>query len=236
MSFQVTAQPLTAQAWLVADSKGIVIDGAHVDDVRSIASITKLMTVIAILDSQLPLDEVINKKLHNRLWTRQQLIDLSLVSSDNNAAKLLCDTYPGGMDACVNSMNKKAKDLGMTQTYYVEPTGLMNENVSTAVDLLKLVTAASKYPVIVAASNMDSVKVETQSKNKKHTTISFPNTNTLVGKGQVFFVSKTGWIRRSGGCIVMMVNTANGIRTVILLGSKNTKTRIPEAKMIASAY
>jgi D-alanyl-D-alanine endopeptidase (penicillin-binding protein 7) len=120
----------------------------------------------------------------------------------------------------------------MMNTQYVDPTGLLNGNVSTAQDLVKLVIAASKYPIINEDSNKDAVKLPV---NKKKT-IAFNNTNKLVGKGHDFIVSKTGWITKSGGCIVMMLTTERGIRTVVLLGSKNTKTRIPEAKMIALAY
>jgi D-alanyl-D-alanine endopeptidase (penicillin-binding protein 7) len=129
-------------------------------------------------------------------------------------------------------MNEKAKSLEMHDTKYLEPTGLSVFNVSTAEDLIKLVFSASTYPLIVEASNMDAVR---WSINKKKN-IEFRNTNTLVGPDNSFLVSKTGWITKSGGCIVMMMNTVNGIRTVVLLGSKNTTTRIPEAKMLSMLY
>jgi D-alanyl-D-alanine carboxypeptidase len=104
--------------------------------------------------------------------------------------------------------------------------------VSTAEDLVKLVIAASKYQIINEDSNKESIKMPINKKKTAH----FGNTNRLVGKGYEFIVSKTGWITKSGGCIVMMLTTERGVRTVVLLGSKNTKTRIPEAKMIALAY
>jgi D-alanyl-D-alanine endopeptidase (penicillin-binding protein 7) len=129
-------------------------------------------------------------------------------------------------------MNDKAITVKMTNTIFVEPTGLLNENVSTAEDLIKLVVAASTYPVITEDSNSKTVKVPATT--QKH--IEFRNTNTLVGNEFDFIVSKTGFIKRAGGCIVMMVRTNNGIRTVVVLGSKNTKTRIPEAKLLAQAY
>ena len=103
-------------------------------------------------------------------------------------------------------------------------------NVSTAEDLIKLTLAASKYNAIVEASNKASMTVP----NKK-SKITVYNTNPNVGH-YAFLVSKTGFISRSGGCIVVMMNTLNGIRTVILLGSKNTKTRIPESKILALSY
>jgi D-alanyl-D-alanine endopeptidase (penicillin-binding protein 7) len=178
------------------------------------------------------LDEIVSTKLHNRPLTRKQLLDLAVVHSDNQAAKILCETYPGGMHDCVSNMNFKAFMLQMPDTKFVEPTGLSNFNVSTAQDLLKLVSAASKYPEIVSASNTSSVRIASV-KKKKTFWQEFHNTNPTVGHGIDYLVSKTGYINSSGGCIVMMLNTVNGIRTVVLLGSKNTKTRIPEAQQIA---
>lgn len=229
---QAKSEHLTAQSWLVADGTGKIISGENTQDIRSIASITKLMTVMVVLDSNQPLDQVISTKLHRKQLTRKDLIDLSIVHSDNNAAKILCEKYTTGIKGCITAMNEKAKSLGMMNTSFVEPTGLLNDNVSTAEELVKLVMTASTYPLIVEDSNKSSIKFPI---NKKKY-IEFRNTNSLVGKGYDFKVSKTGFIRRSGGCIVMMLNTENGIRTVVLLGSKNTRTRIPEAKSIALAY
>jgi len=227
------AQPsLTAQSWLVADDNGIILEGSHTTDVRSIASITKLMTSMVVLDSGQSLSETIPKKLYNRTFTRQELLNLAIVKSDNNAAKMLCEYYPGGILRCVEAMNSKANTLGMYRSNFTDPTGLYNTNVSTAEDLIKLVMAARNYPTIVNASNTSSIQWQI---NKKKFAI-FHNTNTLVGKGVDFIVSKTGWIRDSVGCIVMMLNGDQGVRTVVLLGSKNTKTRIPEAYMVSKLH
>lgn len=225
-------QTLTAQAWIVADNSGRIFEASNMHEIRSIASITKLMTAMIILDSGQSLTEIIPKKLYNKQLTREILIDLAIVKSDNNAAKLLCDYYPGGYNNCINAMNAKAISLQMNNSTFTDPTGLLSTNVSTAQDLIKLVFAASKYPLIVEASNMDAVRWTI---NKKKIA-EFRNTNSLVGPNNSFLVSKTGWITKSGGCIVMMINTANGIRTVVLLGSKDTKTRIPEAKMLSMLY
>lgn len=226
------AIPLTAQSWIVADYNGRIFEGSNMTEIRSIASITKLMTAMVILDSGQSLTEIIPKKLYNKQLTRETLLDLAIVKSDNNAAKILCEYYPGGYDNCISAMNLKAKTLGMNNSTFTDPTGLLYTNVSTAQDLIKLVSAASKYSLINMASNMDKVS---WSINKKKN-VEFRNTNTLVGSDHTFLVSKTGWISKSGGCIVMMMDTTNGIRTVVLLGSKNTKTRIPEAEMLATLY
>ena len=223
---------LTAQAWLVADSNGKILEGSNTTEVRSIASITKLMTVMIVLDSGQSLTEIIPKKLYNKQLTRETLIDLAIVKSDNNAAKMLCDYYPGGYKSCVEAMNIKASMLQMNNSTFTDPTGRYHTNVSTAEDLIKLVFAASQYPLIVHASNMDAVRWPLNKKKNAE----FRNTNSLVGNGYRFLVSKTGFISKAGGCIVMMIDTANGIRTVVLLGSKNTKTRIPEAKMLSMLY
>jgi D-alanyl-D-alanine endopeptidase (penicillin-binding protein 7) len=223
---------LTAQAWLVADNNGKIFEGSNINEIRSIASITKLMTAMVVLDSGQSLTEILPKKLYNKQLTRETLIDLAIVKSDNNAAKMLCDYYPGGYKSCIEAMNVKAMSLQMNNSSFTDPTGRYHTNVSTAQDLIKLVFAASTYPLIVQASNMDAVR---WSINKKKTA-EFRNTNSLVGNGYKFLVSKTGFINKAGGCIVMMIDTANGIRTVVLLGSKNTKTRIPEAKMLSMLY
>ena len=222
----------TAQAWLVADSNGKILEGSNMSEIRSIASITKLMTAMVVLDSGQSLTEIIPKKLYNKQLTREILIDLAIVKSDNNAAKMLCDYYPGGYNKCIDAMNYKAVSLQMDNSTFTDPTGRMHTNVSTAHDLIKLVFAASTYPLIVEASNMDAVRWSIDKKK----TAEFKNTNSLVGHGYKFLVSKTGFINKAGGCIVMMMDTTNGIRTVVLLGSKNTATRIPEAKMLSMLY
>jgi D-alanyl-D-alanine endopeptidase (penicillin-binding protein 7) len=224
--------PFTAQAWLVADGEGKMLEGSNITDVRSIASITKLMTVMVTLDNNQPLDEVISTKLYKKNLTRRELISLAIIKSDNDAAKLLCEHHSGGLDGCIKAMNWKAWSLDMKDTHYLEPTGLSIFNVSTAQDLVKLVMAASQYSIIKEDSNRDLLTMTVGKKGKAF----FHNTNTLVGKGYEFIVSKTGWITKSGGCIVMMMNTERGVRTVVLLGSKNTKTRIPEAKILALTY
>lgn len=211
---------ITAQSWLEADYDGNLVDGYNITEVRSIASITKLMTVMAVIDSGPNMQEKIGK------FTREQLIQLAMVKSDNNAAKALCDNFPGGKHECVRYMNFKAFSLGMFRTKFVEPTGLSPMNVSTALDLLTLVFEASNYADIVKASQTRVLSIKAGK-----TTLRFNNTNPIVGKH--FIVSKTGTTNAAGSCIVMMMDTDVGRRVIILLGSKSGK-RIPEATYIAS--
>ena len=218
-----TPVKITATSWLVADTNGKIINGENTDQVRSIASISKLVTVMAVLDAKQDLSE----DLHP--YTRKQLIQLALVKSDNAAAQKLCDHYPGGSTACIYAMNIKMKALGLDNTRFVEPTGLSVFNVSTASELIKVVQSAQEYKEIVEASKSSQVKIKIRKK-----WLVFNNTNPIIGKRHDFIVSKTGYIRASGGCIVMMLDTDIGRRIVVVLGSKNTHTRIPEAEFIAT--
>ena len=220
--------PVTAKAWLVANESGTVIEGVNTTEVRSIASITKLLTAMIVLDASQDLDEGIKTARYRATISRQMLMDMALVRSDNTAATLLCQHYPSGYQGCIQALNDKAASLGMTDTHFEDPTGLDKRNVSTANDLLKLVQAATIYPLIVAAGNKDSVTLQI----KKRLTF-FKNTNPLVGQGHGIIVSKTGFINRAGGCLVMSLLTINGLRTVILLGSRNTHTRIHEATFLS---
>jgi D-alanyl-D-alanine endopeptidase (penicillin-binding protein 7) len=190
---------ITAKSWIVS-SQGQTLRGENTTEVRSIASITKLVTVMVYVDAY---KSVTSKKY-------QELIQRTLVSSDNHAANRLCNDYPGGRSDCIFMMNLKARELGLTQTKFVDPTGLSVFNISNAEELVKIVEAASKYPEIVKASN---------TKNR--------NTNPLVGKHH-FKVSKTGFINAAGGCIVAMTDQ----KIVVILGSKNTHTRIPELEKL----
>ena len=214
---------ITAHSWLETDYQGNLIEGSNITEVRSIASITKLMTVIAVIDNNQNMQEKLGK------YTREQHIQLALVKSDNNSAKILCDNFPGGRFECIRYMNEKAQYLGMYRTKFVEPTGLSPMNISTALDLLSLVFETSHYPEIVKASQTAILNIQTGKKTQ-----SFNNTNPIIGKRHIFIVSKTGTTNAAGGCIVMMVDTDKGRRVVIVLGSKNGKVRIPEAEYIVS--
>lgn len=234
------AKPITAKSFLVTNIDGEPILEKNADEVRSIASITKLMTAMVVLDSGQDLEEelTINYKLRGRYHThlpssvktlsRHTLINLALVKSDNLAAYTLCENYVGGVDSCVSAMNRKATTLHLQYTHYSDPTGLDPTNVSTARDLAQLVLVARHYPHILDASGMPSVDIQV----KKHWW-QFGNTNPLVKNTNNVRVSKTGFINSSGGCVVMLLDTELGERVIVLLGSRNTRTRFPEAEKIA---
>ncbi len=213
---------MTAQSWLETDDQGNLLEGYNITEVRSIASITKLMTVIAVLDNKQDMQAKIGK------FTRGQLVQLALVKSDNDAAKALCDNFPGGRFECIRFMNEKANYLGMLRTKFIEPTGLSPMNISTALDLLKLVFEASHYPEIVKASQTPVLSIQVGNK-----VLSYRNTNPVIGKRYNFIVSKTGTTIAAGGCIVVMFDTDVGRRIVILLGAKAGK-RLPEVEYLVA--
>ena len=240
--FCCNAYAVTAKSYLVTDTQGQVVIEKDADQPRPIASITKLMTVMVVLDAKQSLDDVItlNYKLARRYHThlprsvktltRQELIDLAMVKSDNFAAYTLCAAFPGGVDRCVDTMNLKANNIGMSSTHYTDPTGLDETNVSTARDLIKLILVAKGYPEVVGAT-----KPSVEIKVKKHWYQVF-NTSPIVRlHNDDVVVSKTGFINSSGGCLVMLINTHLGQRIIALLGSRNTHTRFPEAEELVES-
>ena len=223
MATPLFANAITAKSWIVANGDGITIQGENTSEIRSIASITKLMTVMVVLDAKQNLEEQIGN------FTRSELIKIALVRSDNNAAESLCSNYPGGYRACITQMNAKAKTMGLKHTQFLDATGLNVYNLSTAEDLVLLVQETRKYPEILQASRMAQVKIKIKKK-----WLVFKNTNPIIGIDQRVLISKTGYIGPAGGCIVMLMDTNVGKRIVVVLGSKNTKTRIPEAEFIVN--
>jgi D-alanyl-D-alanine endopeptidase (penicillin-binding protein 7) len=244
-----TRADVTAKSWLVADNNGHVISSANADQVRPIASITKLLTVMVVLDAAQDLDQMIPMSHHlqdalpkDKYLSRREVLYLAMVKSDNRAAQTLCEQYTGGFDACIGAMNAKMASLGMENSRVYEPSGLDRRNVSTAQDLSRLVLAARDYPEIVRASQTAAVHIRSQvtyrvvhKKQRRWVTakrlLAFYNTNPMVRTGdQSVLISKTGWTNPAGGCIALMRND----RVVIVLGSRNTHTRIPEARYLSN--
>ncbi len=145
---------ISAKSWVVADVNGKIIKGANTNDLRSIASITKLMTAMVVLDANQNLDEKIND------ISRRQHLRLALIRSNNDSSDLLCEHYPGGYQACVDAMNAKARSLKMRDTSFVDASGLDDDNVSTSSSLIKLVLAAQTYPLIVKSSQTPKMRIK----------------------------------------------------------------------------
>lgn len=221
------ANQLTAKTWLVANEDG-VLDGIETKVQRPIASITKLFTVLTVMETHKDLTSQYISYDKTLKVTREELIEMALVKSDNKAADILCKTYSGGYNKCISDMNSNATKWGLSATTLTDSTGLDSGNVSTAEDLLKLLKIAEQNYMVVQSSSKSKVEIKV-----KKRWFTFNQTNPLIGgKKYKFVVSKTGTTSAAGGCIVLTVQTDKGLRRVVVLGSKNGRTRIPEAEFI----
>ena len=213
------------------------------ETVVPIASITKLMTAMVMLDARLPMDEAVNvaedelnklRRARSRLrvgmtLTRSEMLKLALMASENRAALALARSYPGGAMAMVAAMNTKAHVLGMQNTKFFDPTGLDSDNVSTAQDLVKMVAAARNYALIHQYTTSTSHSVE----GLKGRTMRFSNTNPLVRNASWDIgLSKTGYISEAGLCLVMEANINQRPVIIVLLDSWGKRTRVGDANRI----
>lgn len=235
---------VSANALVVDASDGHAIYAKAADEVTPIASLTKLMTAMVVLDAGQSPTEMLAidaddfdylKGSHSRLrmgaeLTRDEMLRLALMSSENRAASALARNYPGGMLAFVAAMNDKAMTLGMTNTHYDDPTGLSPRNVSTANDLANLVRAAAEYPRIREYSTTPEHIVEVGPAGQ---TLGYNNSNALV-KNSAWDIQlqKTGYIREAGRCVVMLVTIASKPMVIVLLDSIGKFTRMADAQRV----
>ena len=219
-----------------------VIFAKNENVVRPIASISKLMTAVVVVDANLPMDEMLEitdedvdelKHTTSRLrvgtkLSRGDMLHLALMSSENRAANALGRNYPGGLPAFVAAMNAKAQSLGMTSTRFIEPTGLSSNNVSSPHDLARLLRAASQRPLIHRYSTDTEYEVEINNRTQ-----TFRNTNLLVRKPDWDIkVSKTGYINEAGECLVMLARINGRDLAIVLLDSQGKLSRIGDAVRI----
>lgn len=219
-----------------------VIFAKNENVVRPIASISKLMTAVVVVDANLPMDEMLEitdedvdelKHTTSRLrvgtkLSRGDMLHLALMSSENRAANALGRHYPGGLPAFVAAMNAKAQSLGMTSTRFIEPTGLSSNNVSSPHDLARLLRAASQRPLIHRYSTDTEYEVEINNRTQ-----TFRNTNLLVRKPDWDIkVSKTGYINEAGECLVMLARINGRDLAIVLLDSQGKLSRIGDAVRI----
>jgi len=234
---------LRSESALVVDANsGEVIYERKARDVTPIASITKLMTALVVIDGQQPLDEVITitnddiwhgKGAFSRLplgakLKRGDLLKLALMASENRAARVLGRNYPGGMSAFVRTMNAKARALGMTRTRFDDPSGLSSNNVSSPRDLAKLITAASRDTRIREFSTLESHAVRAG-----RSVLTYRNTNLLVGKPDWDIrVQKTGFTNDAGECLVMQAVIGDRPVNMVLMNSFGKLTRTADARRV----
>ncbi len=227
---------------VVDQSSGEVLFEKNPDAVLPIASITKLMTAMVVLDAGLELRESLAvterdvdslRASSSRLavgttLTREDLMRLALMSSENRAAHALSRHYPGGTPAFVAAMNRKAEQIGLRDTRFSDPTGLAASNVSSARDLVKMVGAAARYPLIREFTTTAAYTVELNGRARE-----FRNTNALVRNSDwEIGVSKTGYINEAGRCLVMLARLAGRPVIIVLLDSWGRLTRIGDANRI----
>jgi D-alanyl-D-alanine carboxypeptidase/D-alanyl-D-alanine endopeptidase (penicillin-binding protein 7) len=249
MSFAATAiaqpaQPFGSQSVLVVeDGTGKILLEKNANIVVPIASLTKLMTAMVVLDAKPDMNAEINidqidvdtlKHSRSRVpvgatISRHDVLQLALMSSDNRAAASLARTYQGGPKAFSAAVNAKIKALGMTHTVLEEPTGLSPNNISTAADMIKMAEAAANYPDIrrITTSTRDTIKINGRE-------VEYHNTNRLVGaKGWDIGLSKTGYTNEAGRCLIMRIKTAGKNATLVLLNARANSVRI--RRMISGA-
>ena len=245
MGLRGTVDPLALQSnvALVLDQEtDQVLFSKNPEAVLPIASITKLMTALVVTEAQQPLDETLTitqddadteKHSGSRLrvgtqLTREEMLHLALMSSENRAAHALGRHYPGGLTAFVEAMNRKAQTLGMNDTHYVEPTGLSSKNQSSARDLAVLVKTAHEYPIIRELSTSPEYRVAI-GKQK----LEFHNTNRLV-KSPAWDIGlqKTGYITEAGRCLVMQAKLAGRQLIMVFLDSAGKYSRIADAERV----
>lgn len=222
---------LRSASALVINAEGKVIYGKDVDTVRSIASITKMMTAMVVLESGVNLDEQISITKADRdlvqltgsrleygaTLSRREMIMISIMASENRAATALGRNHPGGMTAFVTAMNEKAAALGMTRSHFADPAGLRPENRSTANDLAKMVIAAQNYPLIHEASTTTRMEVRPY---KNRGPLVYGNTNRLLKNSNWdIALSKTGYINEAGRCLVMQAMIDGERVSIVLLNS-----------------
>jgi D-alanyl-D-alanine endopeptidase (penicillin-binding protein 7) len=236
---------LLSHAVMVFDpATGRALYSKNADAPVPIASITKLMTAMVVLEAKQSMDEPVTidaadidtlKNTRSRLpvgtaFRREDLMRLALMASDNRAAHALGRTYPGGLDAALVAMNTKAKLLGLQATRFVDPTGLAPGNVASPQDLAILVTEASRYPEIREFSTAPELFVTLPNARQP---MGFNNTNALVKSvNWNIGVSKTGFINEAGKCLVMQAFINNSPVVIVLMDSWGRLTRIGDANRI----
>lgn len=218
----------------IANSQVLIQEGDNYQ--RPIASITKLMTAMVVLDSTASLDEKLrlNRRVGTLLpqkdYTRLELLHALLVRSDNSAAETLAENYPGGRSVFVSMMNQKARDLELTQTKFSDPSGLGVFNVSTLYEVGVMLKTANSYDLIKNISTQTEIKLPT---NKKSQLMNFFNTNyRILTQFSNIILSKTGYTTPAGFCVAMLVNQQGREVAVVILGEKNTLQRANTANRI----
>jgi serine-type D-Ala-D-Ala endopeptidase (penicillin-binding protein 7) len=217
----------------------MVIAEQGMDTPRAMASLTKLMTALLIVESDLDLEQKVSYR--GSIWfskqvSRLELLDSLLIRSDNHAANALADSWPGGRRVFVETMNTRARELGMFQTTYADPSGLDNRNVSTASDITNLIVAVGQYRLLSNISTTKYLMVERKYKKKiKQVLVGNTNRNLLFDFDEII-LSKTGTTSAAGRCLALLVEKNDKQYAIVILGEKDLKAREQRARNLIFNY
>jgi D-alanyl-D-alanine endopeptidase (penicillin-binding protein 7) len=220
--------------------KDAIIKGQNIEQVRGLASITKLMTAIVALDYSTDTNKILTlssregSKLPRREYTRGQLFHAMLIKSDNAAAETIAADYPGGRDKFISDMNLRAISMGLKNTHFNDPTGLNVGNVSTAEDVSHLVVGAAFYPMIRNISTKTETTILIQVKRKDRSVVLSNTNRVLLREFDSILLSKTGFTNPAGFCVAILIEhpVKNEVhhQVIVVMGAKNTTQRVDTVK------
>jgi D-alanyl-D-alanine endopeptidase (penicillin-binding protein 7) len=217
-----------------------IIKGQNIEQVRALASITKLMTAVVALDHSTNMDKMLSlsklthSKLPHREYTRGELFHAMLIRSDNGAAETIAADYPGGREKFITDMNIRAMMMGLKNTHFNDPTGLNNGNVSTAEDVSHLVVGAAFYPMIRDISTKKESTILIQVKRKDRPVVLSNTNRVLLREFDSILLSKTGFTNPAGFCVAILIEhpVKNEMhhQVIVVMGAKNTAQRVDTVK------
>jgi D-alanyl-D-alanine endopeptidase (penicillin-binding protein 7) len=237
--FNSSALAQSSSYYVFDQTDNNIIVGEFVAERRPVASLTKLMTALLIVESNISLTEEVKYRggiFQTKMVKRGELLESLLIRSDNAAAEALAASWYSGREGFIKDMNVRAKQLGMSNTVYADPSGLDRHNVSTAIDQSVLISTAAQYPIIAITSSSKYITIERKAK-KKINYVSIGNTNkNLLFEFDNIILSKTGWTTPAGRCLALMVEKDQHKFVNVILGEKTLADRENRARQLINNY
>ena len=234
-----TAVAQNSSYYVFDQTDNTIVVGEFVSQPRPVASLTKLMTALLIVESGVSLTEPVKYRggiFQTKMVTREELLDSLLIRSDNAAAEALAESWYSGRKGFIKDMNARAKQLNMINTVYADPSGLDRHNVSTAIDQAALISAAAQHSIITEKSSSKYITIERKNK-KKINYVSIGNTNkNLLFEFDNIILSKTGWTNPAGRCLALMVAKEQHKFVIVILGEKTVTDRENRARQLINNY
>jgi D-alanyl-D-alanine endopeptidase (penicillin-binding protein 7) len=235
--------PDTLSVMVTNVTDNVIIRSQHIDQIRPLASMTKLMTAMVALDydadmsRKLTLSRLAGSRMPKREYTRGELFHMLLIKSDNAAAETLANDYPGGREKFITDMNIRAMMLTMYSTKFDDPSGLSPNNVSTASDVTQMVVAASNFGEIRDISTKKTATIEIDGRRKSRVTILHNTNHAILSQVNGVQVSKTGYTNPAGFCVAILVHKQNGDKeyheVIVVMGARNPSQRVDTVKKVA---